>query len=274
VTGPSALSALLLEIVAFDGEPSPSAPIVFRRRPRSHFPAGPEGDRTWSMWNSKYAGRPAGVTSADGRVRMMLNGRSVDTRAVVEELLAALNGNGLASGGTCSGTPATGGTSPDPAVVSSEGANGGGTSPGTLDSGGTSSEEPSGGEYGGYEEIGDGPLGRAILAAARKTGLALADLTAMRRDPYRRDTTSGHRNGRWFKLWWERYGAPPGREKMLPGSDRVEEWLGAYGGLEQTEVDAAIAIKPDELRGWIALQLVLAIAVAFSLGVLVGRFWR
>ena len=206
---PSGLDgALLLEIVAFDGEPSPSAPIVFRRRPRSHFPAGPGGDRTWSMWNSKYAGRPAGVTSADGRVRMMLNGRSVDARAVVEELLAALNGNGLASGGTSPGTPDSGGTSPDPAVVSSEGANGGGTSPGTPDSGGTSSEEPNGGEYGGYEEIGDGPLGRAILAASRKTGLALADLTAMRRDPYRRDTTSGHRNGRWFKLWWERYGAP------------------------------------------------------------------
>ena len=130
---------------------SPPAALAFPRR------AG--GDRTWSMWNSKYDGRPAGVTSADGRVRMMLNGRSVDARAVVEELLAALNGNGLASGGTSPGTPEFGGTSPDPAVVSSEGANGGGTSPGTPDSGGTSSEEPNGGEYGGYEEIGDGPLG-------------------------------------------------------------------------------------------------------------------
>jgi hypothetical protein len=43
----------------------------------------------------------------------------------------------------------------------------------------------------------------------------------------------------------------PGRERMLPGSDRVEEWLRAYGGLEQTEVDAAIALKPDELGRWI-----------------------
>jgi hypothetical protein len=43
----------------------------------------------------------------------------------------------------------------------------------------------------------------------------------------------------------------PGRERMLPGSDRVEEWLRAHGGLEQTEVDAAIALKPDDLTRWI-----------------------
>jgi hypothetical protein len=146
----------------------------FRRRPRSHFPEGREGDRTWSMWNSKYAGRLAGVPGTDGRVRVAFAGKTYDARCLVEE---------IADGGTSSGTPETGGTSEN----------------GEADEFGYTSEE-----------IGDGPLGRVIRDEAVTNHCALADLTAMRRDPYRRDTPSGHRNGEWFKQWWERYGRPRG----------------------------------------------------------------
>jgi hypothetical protein len=153
----------------------PAALVMrFRRRPRSHFPKGREGDKTWSMWNSKYAGRLAGAAGTDGRVRVAFAGKTYDARSLVEE---------IAGGGTSSGTPETGGTS----------------------------ENDEADEF-GYtaEEIGDGPLGRVIRDEVVANHCALPDLTAMRRDPYRRDTPSGHRNGEWFKHWWERYGRPRG----------------------------------------------------------------
>jgi hypothetical protein len=150
--------------------------VHFRRRPRARYPEGRKGDKTWSMWNSKYAGRPAGVRGADGRVRIFVDGKTYDARSIVEELI----------GGTSPGAPVTGDTSPD-----------NGTTSNGVD------------EFGYVpEEVGNGPLGRRLRDEAVANGCAFADLTAMRRDPYRRDTAGGHINGRWFKQWWEAYGRP------------------------------------------------------------------
>lgn len=47
---------------------------------------------------------------------------------------------------------------------------------------------------------GDGKLRRTLKTAAREHGYSLDDLTVLsvRRDPYRLDTPSMHRDGRWF----------------------------------------------------------------------------
>ena len=168
--------AALLKLLVFKGEPSLTTPIVFGRRPRTHFPAGRKGDKTWSMWNSKYSGRSAGATLADGRVRVQFGGRNFNMREVARALLDYVNG------GTCSGTTESGGTS-NGAVQNGE-------------------------DEFGYvaEEVGNGPLGSRVREEAAASGLKLADLTAMRADPYRRDMPGGHLNGAWFKQWWERYG--------------------------------------------------------------------
>ena len=48
--------------------------------------------------------------------------------------------------------------------------------------------------------VGTGKLHAEIAAAAEQNGVSITRLTVLssRLDPYRRDTTDGHRDGRWF----------------------------------------------------------------------------
>jgi hypothetical protein len=140
------------------------------------------------MWNSKYAGR-CSVPGADGRMRIALDGKTYDARAIIAEL----------TGDTCSGVPATGDTSVNGATGDTYS-----SVPATGDTSGKGADEF------GYlpEEVGTGPLGQRLRDEAIANGCPFADLTAMRRDPYRRDTPGGHINGRWFRQYWELYGRP------------------------------------------------------------------
>jgi hypothetical protein len=48
--------------------------------------------------------------------------------------------------------------------------------------------------------VGTGKLHAEIAVAAERNGVSITRLTVLstRLDPYRRDTTDGHRDGRWF----------------------------------------------------------------------------